>query len=165
MGETTTPFKNIGDLKTLDRRASDFENSDLKVAKIKRFVNKGEYDEDVVRYTPGALNLMFQRMVKNVTARQQPVDSRYTDIQNLKFRPKLTQNHFTDSNTSHLCFPIKIKTNVNTDIDNNMITVNNFFAHWIKKINVTRYGDDVQIPPTRLSYEIYQYSDTMLKQL
>ena len=35
LGETVTPFKSIGDLKAIDRTASDFENVDQKVAKIK----------------------------------------------------------------------------------------------------------------------------------
>ena len=26
-----------------------------------------------------------------------------------------------------------------------MITMNNFFAHWIKEIDTKRYGDDLQI--------------------
>ena len=28
------------------------------------------------------------------------------------------------------------------DIKANMIMVDNFFAHWIKEINIKRYGDD-----------------------
>ena len=29
-----------------------------------------------------------------------------------------------------------------------MITVNNFFEHWIKEIDINCYGDDLQILPT-----------------
>ena len=51
------------------------------------------------------------------------------------------------------------------DIDDSLITVNNFFAHFIKEISITRYGNDKQLMSTFSSYEIYQYSDAMLKHL
>ena len=40
-----------------------------------------------------------------------------------------------------------------------------FFAHWIKQINITKYGKDKQLIPTTSPYEIYQYFDAMLKYL
>ena len=46
-----------------------------------------------------------------------------------------------------------------------MITVNNFFGHLVKEISITRYGYDKQLIPIFSPYEIYQYSDTMLKHL
>ena len=46
-----------------------------------------------------------------------------------------------------------------------MITVNNFFAHLVKEISITRYGSDKELPPTFPPYEMYQYSDSMLKHL
>ena len=35
----------------------------------------------------------------------------------------------------------------------------------IKEISVTKYGNDKQLIPTFSSYEIYQYSDAVLKYL
>ena len=46
-----------------------------------------------------------------------------------------------------------------------MITVNNFFAHWVKEISVTKYGSDKELPSTFSPWEVYQYSDVMLKHL
>ena len=46
-----------------------------------------------------------------------------------------------------------------------MITVNNFFAHWVKEISITKYGSDKELPPTFSPWEVYQYSDQMLKHL
>ena len=46
-----------------------------------------------------------------------------------------------------------------------MITVNNFFAHWVKEISITKYGSDKELPPTFSPSEVYQYSDQMLKHL
>ena len=46
-----------------------------------------------------------------------------------------------------------------------MITVNNFFAHWVKVISIAKYGSDKELPPTFTPWEIYQYSDSTLKHL
>ena len=43
------------------------------------------------------------------------------------------------------------------------MTLNNFFAHFIKKIYVRRYGDDIRILPTNNTVDIYRYSDGMLQ--
>ena len=45
------------------------------------------------------------------------------------------------------------------------ITANNFFAHWIKEIDIKRLGDDIPILPTTNMINIYKYSDAMLKHL
>ena len=67
----------------------------------------------------------------------------------------------------HLVFPMKIKKN--TNVANNLtatdITVNNFFAHWIKEIDIKRLGDDTPILPTTNTVEIYKYSDAILKHI
>ena len=46
-----------------------------------------------------------------------------------------------------------------------MITVNNFLAHWVKEVSITKYGSDKEFPPTFSPWEVYQYSDQMLKHL
>ena len=46
-----------------------------------------------------------------------------------------------------------------------MITVNNFFAHWVEEISITKYGSDKELPLTFSPWEVYQYSDQMLKHL
>ena len=56
-------------------------------------------------------------------------------------------------------------TNNDVDIDTDLITVNNFFVHLIKEISITRYNNNRQLMPMFLPYEIYQYSDAVLKYL
>ena len=51
---------------------------------------------------------------------------------------------------------IKKASNVATDIDTNMIA---------NIISVTKYGSNKELTPTFSPYEIYQYSDAMLKHL
>ena len=37
--------------------------------------------------------------------------------------------------------------------------------HFVKEISITKYGNDKQLIPAFLPYEIYQYSDSMFKHL
>ena len=60
---------------------------------------------------------------------------------------------------------IKKSSNEASDIDTDLITVNNLFAHLKKEISITRYGHNKQLIPTFSHNEIYHYSDTMLKHL
>ena len=64
LGKTVTSLGIIGKSKAIDRAASDFDNANEKVQKIKRLINKREYYKDVFRYIPGTLNLMFEGCLK-----------------------------------------------------------------------------------------------------
>ena len=88
-------------------------------------------------------------------------------MEQLDFQIMLTDNYYVNPNSIHLYFPMKIKksSNEKRDIDSDIITVNNFFAHLIKEISITRYGNEKQLILTFSPYEIYQYSDSMLKHL
>ena len=65
-------LNSIGKLKVIDRTALDIENVNKIVQKIKKLINKKKYDEDVARYIPGTLDLIFQGMLDIVTTREQP---------------------------------------------------------------------------------------------
>ena len=69
----------------------------------------------------------------------------------------------------YLVFPMKIKksSSVANDLADDVITVNNFFGHWIKELNIKRYGDDIPILPltNTVLIQIYKYSDVMLKHI
>ena len=65
---------------------------------------------------------------------------------------------------------IKQKSDNDSDIDRDLTTANNLFAHFVKEISVTRWKrdkreNDKQLIPTFPPYEIYQFSDSMLKHL
>ena len=62
---------------------------------------------------------MYQGMLENAVKRDQPADSPYKDMQNLKLPLLLTTNHYTNPNNFHLCFPIKTKKNI-TNTNNNI---------------------------------------------
>ena len=127
----------------------------------------GKYDADLVKYIPDLADLAIQGMLDDIDTREKVAHPSYKDKEHLDFQILLTENYYVNPSNIHICFPIKIKkkTNNNSDIDDDMITVNNFFAHWVKEISITKYGSDKELPPTFTPQEIYQYSDAMLKHL
>ena len=74
---------------------------------------------------------------------------------------------YTNLKSLHFVFLIKFKkkTNIKADIGEDLIPVNNSFAHWIKGISITKYGTNTELIPTATPQEVYQYSDSMLKHL
>ena len=65
----------------------------------------------------------------------------------------------------HLVFPTKIKKSTNNATNPNatVMTVNNFFVHWITEIDIKKYGDEIPILPLINTVDINKYSDAMLK--
>ena len=110
--------------------------------------------------------MKFQWMLEDVDTREKVAHPPYKHIDELDFQILLTDNYYVNPSNIHLCFPMRIKTsNEANDIDDDLMTVNNFFAHLIKEISITKYGSDKELIPTFSPYEIYQYSDSMLKHL
>ena len=88
-------------------------------------------------------------------------------MEQLDFQILLPDSYYLNPSSIYIFFPMKIKksTNVAADIDDDLITVNIFFAHLVKEISVTKYGSDKELIPTFSPYEVYQYSTSMLKHL
>ena len=167
LSSTVSPFDATGQSSSINRTASNFINASEKVQKIKRLINTGEYDADLAKYIPGMLELVIQGMIENIDTKEQVSHISYKDMETLEFQIMLTNNYYTNPNRMHICFLIKIKkaTNEVNDMDDDLITADNFFAHFIKEMKVMRYGSDKQLMPTFSPYKIYQYSDAMLKHL
>ena len=106
-------------------------------------------------------------MLEDIDTREKIARPSYTVMEQLDFQIQLTDNYYINPNSIHICFPITIKKKSSTalDIDADMIPVNNFFAHFVKKISTTKYGSDKELIPTFSPYETYQYADSMLKHL
>ena len=158
----------LGDmLNPIDRTTSNYNDSKEKVQKIRDLINMGKYDADLAKYIPGLLDLAIQGMLDDVDTREKVAQPSYKDKEQLDFQILLTENYYVNPNNIHICFPIKIKkkSSHNSDIDSDIITVNNFFAHWIKEISITKYGSGKELPSTLSPWEVYQYSDQMLKHL
>ena len=106
-------------------------------------------------------------MLEDIDTREKVAHSSYTNMEDLDSQIFLTNNYYINPNNIHICFPIKIKkkNNAAADIDADVITVNNFFAHFVKEISITKYGSDKELIPTFSPNKIYQYPDGMLKHL
>ena len=46
-----------------------------------------------------------------------------------------------------------------------MVMVNNFFAYWLKELDIKDYLDEIRILPTNKTVDIYRYSEKILKHL
>ena len=137
------------------------------MSKLKRLVLTSEYDADLARYIPGNLELAFQGMLDDIKTIEQIAHPSCKDLETFDFNLIVDKNLYTNLNSVHFVFHIKFKkrTNINADIGTDLITVNNFFVHWIKEISITKYETNIELIPTSTPLEIYQYSDSMLKHL
>ena len=106
-------------------------------------------------------------MLDDIKTIEKPAHPSYKDLETFDFQLLLDKNLCTNLNSVYFVFPMKIKkrSDINAEIDTHLITVNNFFAHWIKEISITKYGTNKELTPTTAPQEIYQYSDAMLKHL
>ena len=145
----------------------NYNNAKEKVQKIRDLINMGKYDADLAKYIPGLTDLAIQGMLDDIDTREKAAHPSYKVKEQLDFQILLTENYYINPANIHICFPIKIlKSSDNTaDIDSDLITANNFFAHWVKEISITKYGSNKELPPTFSLWEVYQYSDQMLKQM
>ena len=167
LGDTLNPINDIRRSTAIDRTTSNYNDSKEKVQKIRDLINMGKYDADLVKYIPGLADFAIQGMLDDIDTREKVAHPSYKDKEQLDFQTLLTENYYVNPPNIHICFPIKFlkKSNNNSNIDGDLVPVNNFFAHWVKEISITKYGSDKELPPTFTPWEIYQYSDSMLKHL
>ena len=152
LGDTLNPINDARRSTATDRTTSNYNDAKEKVQKVRDLINTGKYDADFTKYIPGLLDLAIQGMLDNIDTREKVAHPSYKDMAQLDFQILLTENYYVNPNSIHICFPIKMKKKSNNaaDIDSDLITVNNFFAYWIKEISITKYGRDKEFPPTFL---------------
>ena len=95
---------------------------------MRKLIETEEYDADIAKYIPGTLDLVLQRMLEDIDTKELPAHISYKDMEYLEFQTMLINNYYTNPNSMHICFLMKIKkaTNNDTDIDTDLVTVNNF---------------------------------------
>ena len=166
LGQSLDPLQDATGADSVDFSA-DIDHLLKKLDKLSDLYGKGRIDSDLLRYIPGMSKIMYQGQVNWIQTKKAYASSTYTDKQILEFIIELTKSHYMNFSNMVLCLPITIRKNSNEaqPIDGNMITVNNFFAHWIKDISIKRYGDDIAILPINTNLDIYPYSEAMLKHL
>ena len=165
--KNVSAFESVCHVPSIDKTASDFQKANNKVTKLKRLIDTGEYDAKIARYIPGTLELAYQGMFDDIKTIEQVAHPSYKDLETFDFQLLLDKSLYANLNSVHFVFPIKFfkKSDINAEIGADLITANNFVAHWIKEISVTKYGTNKELTPTTMPQEIYQYSDAMLKHL
>ena len=108
----------------------------------------------------------YQGQIDGTLTKKAYADDIYKGLKVAEFKIKLTNNQHMNFHV-YLVFPMKIKksSNVANDLADDVTTVNNFFAHWIKELDIKWYGDDIPILSLTNTVEIYKYSDTTLKDM
>ena len=167
LGDMLNPISDIRRSTAIDRTTSNNNDAKEKVQKIRDLIRMGKYDADLAKYIPGLMDLAIQGMLDDIDTHEKVAHPSYKDKEQLDFQILLTENYYVNPANIRICFLIKIKkkSNNSSDIDDDLITVNNIFAYWVKEISITKYGSDRELPPTFSPWEIYQYSDQMLKHL
>ena len=131
LADTLNPINDARRSTAIDRTTSNYNDAKEKVQKIRDLINMGKYDADLAKYIHGLLDLEIQGMLDDIETREKVAS--YKDKEQLDFQILLTDNYYINPSNIHICFPIKIKKKTKTDntadIDNDLITVNNFFAH------------------------------------
>ena len=64
-----------------------------------------------------------------------------------------------------IVLPTYFKTSADKTVDVDVVTVNNFFARWLKKNDIRRYPDNIRILPTNNTDEVYNYAAQQIKHL
>ena len=163
---TLNPLKDAAGVVSVDY-SSQFNALSKKVENLKNFVENGTAEAGMLEYLPGLAEPKYQGQIKGINERKAYADETYTNLKIAEFNIQLSNNEYMNFHNLEIVFPMKIKkkTDDDDDLDANLMTVNNFFAHWIKEIDIKKLGDDQPILPTINTVEIYKYSDQILKHL
>ena len=108
---------------------------------------------------------MHQGQLEGTLTKKAYADDIYKGHRVAEFNIKLTNNQYMNFHNVHLVFPIKIKKSTNSaiNLDATVMTVNNFFTHWIKEIDIKGCGDEIPILPLKNTVDIYKHFDAMPK--
>ena len=160
------PLKDATGITSVDYSA-EFNGLVKKADNLQNFTEKGQAEGPLIRYLPGLAKPLYQGQIKGAIEKRAYADDTYEDLKTAEFNIQLSSNQYMNFHNLHLVFPMKIKksTNVANNLTATDITVNNFFAHWIKEIDIKKLGDDIPILPTTNTVEIYKYSDAILKHI
>ena len=160
------PLKDAVGVTSVDYSAQ-FDGLVKKADNLQNFIERGQAEGPLLRYLPGLAKPLYQGQIKGTIEKRAYADDTYKDLKTAEFNIQLSSNQYMNFHNVHLVFPMKIKksTNVANNLTATDITVNNFFAHWTKEIDIKRLGDDTPILPTTNTVEIYKYSDAILKHI
>ena len=146
---------NYGGVPSVDDEAN-LESLYGKIDKIGGFWKSGKADKSLARYIPNILPVTRQNQIAGSIPRKAFALVAYSDVKTLGFIIELTANTCSNYSSMELVLPIQFtkKTSKTMQMDANMITVNNFFGHWMTNIDIRRYLHDTRILPTNISFQL-----------
>ena len=166
LGETLNPASDYGGASSINDEGT-LENILSKVDKAQSFIGKGNADGNLSRYYPNILPITKQSQIASELPRKAYASVTYSDKKQLEFALDLTASTYTNYSSMEICFPLKItkRKNKTQAIDDEMMTVNNFFGHRFTDIDIRLYPDDMLILSTNISVSIANYSNMQMKHL
>ena len=164
LAPTLSPTKDAAKVEAIDYTA-DFENLLGRFDAYTKFYNTGKTKNDLVRYIPGLTKPADQGQIDGTLTKKAYADDTYKGLKVADFNINLANNQYMNLHNVYLVFLMNIEksSNVANNLEDDVIMVNNFFAYWIKELDIKRYGDDIPILPLTNTVEIYKYSDAILK--
>ena len=136
--------------------ATAFDNLYSEMDDSDKFFRTGKLSYNMLRYIISLAKVGYQGQLHSTEMKRKYADDTKKIIE---FNVQLTKGHYTIFQNVHLCLPLKFKLAVdnNNSITAGLMRVNNVFVHWIKEIDIKRYGDDMPILPLTNMVNIYQY--------
>ena len=122
---------------------TDFENLFTPLHSIEKFIHTWRLKNHLKRYIPGITKPAHQGKLQGTLTKNVYADNTYKGHRVAEFNAKLTNNQYMNFHNVHLVFLMKIKNGTNNaaNIDATVMTVNSFFAYWIKGIDINQHGD------------------------
>ena len=165
LGENLNSLNDVSGVSATDN-SSNLKDVFGKVDKLGNLRDKGEADASLIRYIPSLSDVSRQGQIYNVIPKKAYALNTYVDKKKLlKFSVILAGNTYPNYSSMCIVLPVQFAKKDDSALDAAMVTVNNFFAHWLKEIDVRRCPDDVRILPINNTVDIYRYSAQMLKHL
>ena len=165
-GENLNPLKDVSSVSSVDIYPT-LESVSKKVDDLGKLWSKGEIEQSLVKYIPGLTKPARQGQIARIEDQIIYADQAYTDKKMLQFLLRLPTNSYTNFSTMELVLPIYFakKTSKTTALDATVCTVNNFFTHWVKEIDITRGNEQYKILPTNNITPIYDHARKILKHM
>ena len=164
LGDTLNPLNDVSAVQAVDN-VSNLKDMFGKISKLGDLWEKGKADASIIRYPPGSSEVLRQGKIFNIVPKTAYASSTYTDKKTLEFTVDLAANTYTNYSMMTLVLPIYFKKSTHKNADVDIVMANNFFACWLKEIDIRRYRDDVRILPTNNIVEVCNYAGQQLKHL
>ena len=105
---TLNPLKDAVGVASVDY-TSQFNALSQKVDNLKKFIEKGTADSNLVNYLPGLVDPVYQGQIKGINERKAFADDNYTNMKIAEFNIQLSNNEYMNFHNVHIVFPLKIK--------------------------------------------------------